>query len=69
MSRAPQPGLPSPPMIQNSIDVGIEVNKLRSLPMLDAPEVLMSTGSMTMEEAEIVWPYLSTAGRCLMMQG
>ena len=65
MQGAPQPGDPTKHMVQNSIDVGLEVNRLRTIPIVDIMQVMTASGSMTMDEIELVWPHVSDAGLCL----
>jgi hypothetical protein len=48
-------------MVQNAIDVGLEVNRLRKLPV----GFMTSSGKMTFEEMELVWPYMSTVAELM----
>jgi hypothetical protein len=61
MRAAPRPGSPTPRMVRNSTDVGMDVNKLRSIPIGNIIHVMTADGSMTKEEIEIVWPSMSAA--------
>jgi hypothetical protein len=51
-------------MVKNSSDVGMDVNKLRALPIADGAQVMTTCGSMTKDEIELVWPVpsMSAAG-------
>jgi len=64
MPAAPRPGPPTPLMVKNSSDVGMDVNKLRALPIADGAQVMTTCGSMTKDEIELVWPVpsMSAAG-------
>lgn len=48
-------------MVQNAIDVGLEVNRLRKLPV----GFMTSSGKMTFEEMELVWPYMSSVAELM----
>lgn len=46
-------------MVKNSTDVGLDVNRLRSIPVGHIIHAMHATGSMTQDEIDIVWPSAS----------
>ena len=61
LSQSRIPGIATPEMIQNAIDVGLEVNRLRKTPV----GFLTISEKMTFEEMELVWPYMSTVAELM----
>ena len=61
MPAPPQSGRPMIAMVKNSIDVGMEVNMLRTIPIANIIQVMTASDSMTVDEVEIVWPQISIA--------
>lgn len=66
MPAPPRSGRPLVEMVKNSMDVGMEVNMLRTIPIANIVQVMTASEIMTVDEVELVWPHISFAAAMLL---